>query len=230
MWDSLKNRLLLSIIKLASLGQVRIHQLMEETGISLDTIEGFLNELVRVNYIRIEDELIEISPEQRVNLAILAIKEGIDVERVSRVLGWKEFEDLGVSVLDYSGFEARKHFRFKSTERRYEIDILALKPQLILSVDCKHWQRSWQRAATIKAVEAQTDRTRALIQLLPNLKSRLKIKDWERLEIMPLIITLSATPLKTFQKVPIVPIYNFRNFLNEIQTHKDEMEIFIVKV
>lgn len=203
---------------------------MDETRIPLDMIEEILNSLARENYIKIEDGVIKTSPEERINLAILAIKEGADIERVCKALGWKEFEDLVVIILEYNGFTAKKHFRFKSSERRYEIDALGLREPLILSVDCKHWQRSWQRAATIKAVEAQIKRTMALIQLFPNLKNRLKIDDWRKIEVLPLVLTLSETPLKTFRKVPIVPIYHFQNFLSEIQMHKDEMEVFELKV
>jgi len=229
MCSSLKVRLLLSIIKLTSLGQAKDRQFVDETNIPLDTIKEFLNNLARENHIKIEDGIIKTSPEQRINLATLAIKEGADIERVCKALGWREFEDLVVMILEHNGFTARKHFRFKSTERRYEIDALGLRDPLILSIECKHWQRSWQRAAMIRAVEAQIERTKALIQSFPNLKRRLKIEGERKIEILPLVLTLSETPLKISKKVPIVPIYHFQSFLNEMQMYMSEIEAFKVK-
>ncbi|MDQ1254718.1 MAG: hypothetical protein QG646_3988 [Euryarchaeota archaeon] len=226
---SIENMLLFHIIKLGSLGKIMDHQLVDETGISLDIIEKFLNSLVMADNIKLEGGIVELSPEQKFKLTFQAVRKGVDVERVSRLLTWEEFEDLGISILNNSGFEVKKHFRFKSPERRYEIDILASKSPLILSIDCKHWKRSWQRAATSKAAEAQIDRTKALIGLLPTLENRLEIKNWKRVKIAPLILILSIAPQKTFKKVPIVPIYNFRSFLTEILSYEDEIGFFEAK-
>jgi len=109
--------------------------------------------------------------------------------------------------------------------RRYEIDILGFREPFMLSIDCKRWKRSWQRAATIRAIKAQVERTLALIQSLSSLKDNLKITDSENFGFLPLIVTLSDTPLRIYEKVPMVPIFHFQNFLNEMPAHTDKLMI-----
>jgi hypothetical protein len=67
------------------------------------------------------------------------------------------------------------------------------------------------------------------MQVLPDPKDRLGIAKWRETKFMPLVLTLSDTPLKIYEGVPVIPVFHFNSFLNEIQTHINEMTFFSIK-
>jgi Holliday junction resolvase-like predicted endonuclease len=172
--------------------------------------------------------MVGIPEGQRLNFAVYALREGADLERVCRALGWKEFEDLTALVLDKNEYRVVKHFRFKGVGRRYEIDVLGLKEPIILCVECKRWRQSWRRAATVEVVKKQAERTKALAKCLPEPKDRLRVAKWKEINIMSLVVVLSDTPIKMFDGFPVIPIFNFNSFLNEMQAYMDELTLLKV--
>jgi len=147
-------------------------------------------------------------------LAIKAVGWGANPKTVCKPLGWDEFEDFSEFSLKANGFRTFKHFRFKSEKRRYEIDIIALKQPFMLSIDCKHWKRSWLRAATSKIVISQVDRTNAFVSSLSQFINKLNVENWNKVIIVPLIVTLSETPFKICEGTPVVPVAALQDFLN----------------
>jgi Holliday junction resolvase-like predicted endonuclease len=221
----MKEKLLLSIIKHVTHNTVEIKTISEEIQLSINTVKRYITYLVELNLLTNTDGIVEASFEQRLQLAIYGIKEGIDIEKICEALGWREFEDIVILILEHNDFTTLKHYRFKSLVRRYEIDILAYRGSLILSIDCKRWKRSWQKAATIKVINAQVERTRALIQSSSNIQKLFKIPNLKTIGFIPLIVTLSDTPKKIYDKVPAVPIFHFQNFLNEMNRHIERLMI-----
>jgi hypothetical protein len=59
-----------------------------------------------------EGDIFEINSDGRLKLATCILQEGGDIERVCKALGWREFEDLTVLILDQNEFNTKKHFRF----------------------------------------------------------------------------------------------------------------------
>jgi Holliday junction resolvase-like predicted endonuclease len=141
---------------------VSILKVSENTGVIIELLDSFFAKLKQESIIEYDGTHLSASQEQRMKLAIKAVNWGADPKTVCKPLGWDEFEDFAEFALKAGGYKTYKHFRFKGDKRRYEIDIIALKQPFILSIDCKHWKRSWQRAATSKIVVSQVDRTVAL--------------------------------------------------------------------
>lgn len=222
-------KIFLSILKFST-RQVGVLQISHDCEIHVNTLTKKLQELAAKHLIRLEKDWVTASPKQRLELAILAIKEGVDVERVCILLGWKEFEDLVALVLDYNEFVTQKHFRFKHQDRWFEIDVIGSKRPLLLAIDCKHWKKSWKKSATMRVVEKQLERTIALVDSFHKVKDRLAIVTRNEIRVLPLILTLSETPLKTYKKIPVVPIFYFQNFLNtEINSYLHEFQFYEVK-
>lgn len=167
----------------------------EKTHTSVDVINQNLAVLARKGYITLKDgnEVI-VSRKQRIELIIFTLKQGCDIERICKVLGWREFEDLTAFILNQNSFEVVTHFRFKRLKKRYEIDVVGFKEPTILSVECKHWRRSWQRAATLNAVRTQVKRTRALAQFILDPQDRFETAGWRDVRLVPMLVTLSRTP------------------------------------
>lgn len=226
---SLEARTLLSILQLGAT-QTDIREISKESNIPLDMIRKTLKKLEDEDLLHIEEGHVEISAEQRLGLVILAIKGGVDVERACRAIGWRTFEDLVMSVLDLNGFATWKHFRFKNHERRFEIDVLGLKEPVIFLIECKHWKQSWQRSATMKIVEKQIQRTKALINSFQEHRERLAVNGWSDAWFLPMVLTLSVTPLKTYKNVPVIPIFYFQNFINnEMNAYFDKFKFYPIR-
>jgi Holliday junction resolvase-like predicted endonuclease len=211
---SLDERIILSLLKLDA-QQTDLDAISQDVMLPQDVVWNNLRRIADYRLIQLEKGSIRISSTQRLDLAILAIKWGVDVERVCHVLGWQEFEDLVALVLEVNDFSTQKHFRFKNQDRRFEIDVLGVKKPLVFLVECKRWTRSWQRSATMKIVEKQIKRTEALLNSFQEVRGRLELDGWRDVWLLPLILTLSETPLKTYKKVPVIPIFYFHTFVTE---------------
>ena len=196
---------------------IDISELTTETGMNSSKLTSYLQELRQLELIHSTENRIFISPYQKIQLAILAMRYGLDIEDVSQALDWREFEDIAIEVLSHNGFSNLKHFRFKSQDQRHEIDVLSFKNPLILAIECKHWKHSWQNAVTKRIVDRQIERGTALSrswQIKTQHTRPSMIPSNKHLKILPLILTLHPTPLKSYNKVPIIPIFYFQNFLS----------------
>ena len=215
---------ILKLLKDTVEGPVRTSQLSDEPNARY--VERNLLKLVKNGLVSRNEDTFETSAKQKLDLAVLAIREGVDVEQVCGAFGWEEFEDFAAFALEQNGFETRKHFRFKFGGKRYEIDVVGLKEPLVLSVECKHWRQSWKKAAIADAVTRQVERTRALVVSFPEPKDRLKLAIWKEANFVPILVTLSDTPLRMRDGVPIVPVFYFNSFLDEMGSHMGELSSF----
>jgi Holliday junction resolvase-like predicted endonuclease len=180
-------------------------------------ITYYLQDFQQLGLVHFTENRISISPYQKVRLALLALRYGLDIEEVSQALDWREFEDIAVEVLTHYGFCNLKHYRFKSQDQRHEIDVLSFKNPLILAIECKHWKNSWQNAVMRRIVDKQIVRGTALSQSWQGTPKHPRpsiIPTQKRLTILPIILTLHLTPLKSYNEVPIIPIFYLQNFLS----------------
>ena len=221
----MNSRLLLTIIRHVTLNSVDPQKIAEETHIPINIVIRNIHDLSENDLLTFTNDTFTATFDQRIQLAIYAIQERIDIEKVCRAIGWREFEDLVIVILEQNDFQTMKHVRFKSPLRRYEIDILAFRNSLLLSIDCKRWKRSWQKTATIRMIHAQVERTQALIQSFSTIKTVFKIPDLKKIGFIPLIVTLSETPYQIYEKIAVVPIFHLQNFLEEMNIHLDKLRI-----
>ena len=198
-------------------GIVNLSELVTETGLNSSEIISYLHEYQQLGLVHSTGDQISISPYQKVQLAILAIRCGLDIEEISQTLDWREFEDIAMAVLTHHGFSNLKHYRFKSQDKGHEIDVLSFKNPLILAIECKHWKNSWQNAVMRRIVDKQIERGTALTQSWQSTPKHPRpsiIPSHKHLMILPIILTLHLTPLKSYNEVPIIPIFYLQNFLS----------------
>jgi Holliday junction resolvase-like predicted endonuclease len=197
-------------------GIVNLSELVTETGLNSSEIISYLHEYQQLGLVHSTGDQISISPYQKVQLAILAIRCGLDIEEISQALDWREFEDIAMAVLTHHGFSNLKHYRFKSQDKGHEIDVLSFKNPLILAIECKHWKRSWQNSVIKRIVDKQQERGDALSrswQYPSKHPPPSMVPLHKHCTIVPVILTLHLTSLKCYNKVPIIPIFYFQNFL-----------------
>jgi len=207
---------IVSLLRLTKTGPIQRESLRKNARVSVPVLDEALSKLFEGGFIRQQRGLIEVSSSQRVNLTVQAIKLGADFEHVCKFLEWTEFESIAAQDFQANGFSVLSNFRFKHAGKRWEIDILSCREPLIVCVDCKHWQRGWSRAATVKAVEAQIERTRAFADALPNYQQKARLSGWKNATLVPIILSMVPGPFKFHNNVPIVPVLQLQDFINQL--------------
>jgi hypothetical protein len=131
------------------------------------------------------------------------IRSGKNIEEVLSMVDWKEFEEKVEEIFKIHNFKTIKNFKFKTT-KRFEIDILAEKRNLLFVVDCKQWGKGRNKTTALKrAAEKNLERAEELKNTLIG-KSKI---------IIPIIISLFDEGIYEHCGVYIVPLFKLNNFL-----------------
>ena len=225
-----KTDVLISILKHTNSGPVAKEIIARKANVPVQVTNNVLRGLREIGFIECENELIEVSSNQRVKLAIHAINQGTDIERVCNVLEWIEFENFAATAFEKNNFAVKRRFRFKAAQRRWEIDVLAYSEPIIVCVDCKRWRRGWGNSAITKVAAAQAQRTEVLAGALHFLQQKIGFDDWKQATLFPAILSLFPGPVKFYNKVPVIPILQLQNFVDEFQGHITELMHFRAKL
>jgi len=201
----------------------QIGEVVASSKICRSLVEQSLLKLRERGAVALAGEEIQVSLEQRLRIAELAIAIGADPERIARQLRWQEFEAFADHVLALEGYATITHFVFKASGHRHEIDVLGAKEPLVLCVDCKHWHTGCGPARLLTAVENQVLRVQLLSQSLRTCGRKLATTGWRSVRLLPVILTLADVPLKVIDRVPVVSSLRLRSFLFEVSPWLDKL-------
>jgi Holliday junction resolvase-like predicted endonuclease len=171
-----------------------------------------------------------LSIHQRLGLAVRAVEAGADFEAVSRSLGWLEFEEMAALIFEENGFRALRRFRFSATGRRWELDILAARAPYVVCCECKRWSKGMGNTTARKIIEAHLEKVEVFAGRLPGLTKRAGLVGWRRAVVIPVALTLSATPLDIYRRVPSVSILALPSFLAEFDGQLERLASFRVEL
>ena len=216
---SAEREILISVLKLTREGPASIELIAKNSRIPLSVVEEQIKKFLSLNLAEKKGALIRVSPLQRLKIAFRAISLGADIERVCRNLSWKEFEDVAVTAFQANGYSTIKRFRFRHEDRMWEIDVLAVKGKIVLCVDCKRWMKRLAASTMSKVAEAQMERVRALSKSFSKIMDKLTFPAEGRIFLIPMILSLVPASSKFCNGVPIVPILQLQNFLDEFPAH-----------
>lgn len=219
---------MISILKLTKTGPVQRELVSRDARVPVQVADDILRKLLDTGLIRYKGGLVEVSSSQRARMAVRAVELGSDPQKVCGVLEWDEFEEIAAKAFEASNFMVKRRFRFKWAGRRWEVDVLGCKEPLVVCADCKHWRRGWRRSAIMKAVEAQVERTKMLAEALPSLHEKAGLVNWKKATLVPMVLSLVPSPFKFYNNVPIVPVLQLPNFLNELPAHTISLTRFSV--
>jgi len=214
------------ILKLTNHGPIDYTLVAKSMNFPLQTIENSLKKFEKEELLDFNNVILEISSVQRVKAAIAALKLGADFEKVCQYLKWDEFEGFSMKVLEYHNYNVLKNLRFKDGKKRWEIDLLASKKPIIISVDCKHWKSNWSRGTISRLAEEHVTRTRSLTMVLPKICDKLALEHWKDVKVLPIILSLRLGPVKFHHNVPIVSIFQFQSFLNDLHAQIEHLTYF----
>lgn len=227
---TIKTNVLISILKKSEKGPVELNSVARGARVPVQVANNILKELREWGLIECENEQIELSSNQRVKLAIHAINQGTDVERVCKILEWKEFENFSATAFEKNSFVVKRNFRFKAAQRKWEIDVVAYSEPIIVCVDCKRWRHGWSHSAIKRVADAQAQRTEVLANSLHFLQQKIELNNWKQATLLPIILSLFPGRVKIYNKVPVVPILQLQNFLDEFQGHIQGLRHFQAKL
>lgn len=146
------------------------------------------------------------------------VLKGEKIEVVTGRFDWREFEQTIGDAFRYNDFTVSNNIRFK-LKRRFEIDLIAEKRDVIFCIDCKRWSegrdKTWSLA---RAAAEQEVRTKAFRKFSnSNLKNILDENFSDR-KYVPIIVTLHQENILQEGKTFVVPIGKLNTFLLE---HED---------
>ncbi len=222
--QTLERELLISLLRLTR-NNVLVHKNLVSTNAKMpvQTADELLKKLADDELVQLKEESIETLPSQRFGIAVRAIKLGADPERVSKTLRWQEFEIFAKEAFEAEGYSTKKHFRFRSTQRGWEVDFLCFRDPIIVCAECKRWLGGWNTAAIAKTVRSHLDRTEAVTEALPSFCEKMGLATWREAKVVPVIISLLVGPTKFCRGIPIVPILQLRSFSNEVDVYVDSL-------
>jgi Holliday junction resolvase-like predicted endonuclease len=218
--------LLVSILKLSKDGPASIEDIKREARIPAGALIDLLEKLQTENLLKLQRDTVDVSQENRLNLAVRAILLGADVEAASCCLRWQEFEGIAAAALRNNGFEVRQNLRFKHAGRRWEVDVVGCRKPLVVCVDCKDWHHGLAPSAMKRVVEAQVERTRALADALPAVSLGLECVKWSKAKFVPVVLVLIPSRFKFCDDVAIVPVLQLQDFLNQVSVEVESLRYF----
>jgi Holliday junction resolvase-like predicted endonuclease len=218
--------LLISLLKLTKDGPVLTKSVNQEARIASDIARKLLENLQNEGLLYLKDDSVEVNNDNRLRLAVKAVSIGADVEHVSILLRWQEFEDIAAVALERNGYVTAKNVRFKHGGRRWEIDVVGCRKPIVLCVDCKRWQRGVKPSALGKIVEAQMERACALADTLPSPALKVACVKWNKAKFVPVILSLVPSRFKFYDGVPVVPVLQLQDFLVQLPAYMESVKYF----
>ena len=222
-----ERNLIMSLLKLTKDGPVLIEIVKKDSRITSDIAIKLLEKLQKECLIYLSNDKVEASNEGRLLLAVKAASLGMDVEQVSSFLPWQEFESIATLALKNNGYEIAKNVRFKHAGRRWEIDVVGCRKPLVVCVDCKHYHHGLSPSVMNKIADAQVERTRALAEALPNVALKVDCAKWIKAKFVPVVLSLLPASFKFCGNVPIVPVLQLQDFLNQLPAYVDSLTYFV---
>ncbi|MDR0373243.1 MAG: NERD domain-containing protein [Nitrososphaerota archaeon] len=223
---SIECNLLISVLKSTKFDLPLIEDINKTSKLPATICIQLLQKLQNENLIYLENNRVQTNSEGRIKITLKAATLGADIQHISTLLHWQEFEEIAATALKYNGYTVYNNIRFKHENRRYEIDVIGCRKPLVVCIDCKHWTHAIAPSTLRKIVEEQTQRTKALSDTLPNTKLNLECTQWEKAKFIPAVLSLMPSSYKFYNKVPVVPVLSLQDFINQLPLYLENVAVY----
>ena len=153
----------------------------------------------------------------KLKIGIEAIKNGVEINEIAQVYNWQDFEKFSAYILKKNNYLTINNFRMLNP--RIEIDIIGIKLERAVIIDCKHWSYGTKSKLKI-AVKKQIKRVQILSK--KDFCSNNNIST-----LIPIIVTLHNERIIQIDNVPIVPIEQLNNFIINLDDFTEALKIYI---
>ena len=224
---SVERNLVISLLKLTKEGPVLIESVNKDARIPSAIALKLLGKLQNEGLIYVTADSVEVDSNSRLKLAVKAASLGADVEHISNLLCWQEFEEIAALALKNNGYIVENNVRFKHAGRKWEIDVVGCRKPLVICIDCKHWQRGMAPSVLKRIVDSQVERTIALADSLPSINLKLECTKWDKAKFIPSVLSLIPGTFKFHDKVPVVPVLQLQDFINQLPAYTESLKFFV---
>jgi hypothetical protein len=187
----------------------RFQKLCEIT--SKATTMEVLDYLVNQGIGQLSDGSVVFSSKDKLETIFLAMNKGCDPEKLSKKIQWTDFEIFTSQLIESAGYSFERNVVL--TKPRIQIDVIGFYKKIALLIDCKHWMKI-HGFNIAKFSSNQIKRAEIFLE---------KRKDVE--SAIPIIVTLYEYNCNFFDRVPIVPISKFKEFLQNFPFYLDRMHL-----
>ena len=223
---TVERELLISLLKLTQNQLATLENVKTDTKTTMSITRNLLEKLQNEELVYLTRDTVEADSYGRLKIAVKAISLGADVQHVSNMLSWQEFEEIAAVALEKNSYNVAKNVRFKHAARKWEIDIVGCRKPIVICIDCKHWRRGTGPATIRRIAEAQVERTRALADALPNATLELDCTKWDKAKFTPAILTLMPVSFRFYDQVPIVAALQLQDFVSQLPVYTESLKYF----
>ncbi|MEM0292717.1 MAG: restriction endonuclease [Fervidicoccaceae archaeon] len=210
--------------------------LLQEESVSIDYLEKLLtanrmqvtSALKGLEGVKVEGERVIVT--SKVWLAISAIKKGARAKAISKNLSWKEFEEEVARIFEEAGFAVEKNFR-TFRPNRTETDVLAVRGNVVIAVDCKHWKLSGPGPSSYSiAALNHLERAKKLIKS-PDFRAWVfkNALSERNIRIVPVLITLAEKAKGKRSGVLVIPIAYLQEALHQLDEILLDSEVLTIE-
>ena len=161
-----------------------------------------------------------LESKSRVQLA-LEVARGGRMREAAKALSWQEFESFGAECLAEAGFQVEKNVRVKGEGRAWQIDLIGYRGDLVLAIDCKHWNTSGYESRLAPPADHQR---KATTHFLRTLTSKTK-EPKKNVHALAVILTLLDPPTQFLEKVAILSVEQLPSFLSAVTPYDESLPL-----
>jgi hypothetical protein len=173
------------------------------------TIE-LLNYLKELGIGQLSEYSVSFSEKDKLDTILLAMRQGYDPEDLSKKLQWNDFELFTSLLIESVGYTYERNIIFNNP--RIQIDVIGFYHKIALLIDCKHWMKMYD-FNVLRFSLNQTKRARIFLD---------KRKDVDA--VIPIIVTFHEYKYNFSNKIPIIPISRFKQFLQNFPFYLEKLD------
>jgi len=178
---------------------------------SRTTTKELLNYLIKLGIGHLSKYSVSFSEKDKLDTILLVMKQGCDPEHLSKKLRWIDFELFTSLLIKSAGYTFERNVVFNKP--RIQIDVIGFYHKIALLIDCKHWMKIY-------------DFNVSRFSLYQIRRARIFLDKRQEIEaVIPIIVTLHESQCSFFDKIPIVPISRFMQFLLNFPFYLDKLEL-----
>jgi hypothetical protein len=184
---------------------------LEHIALEAKTTEAVARAVVAQFVGTIDDGRFTVESKSRVQLALEVARVG-SLKDAAKALSWQEFESFGAECLAEAGFRAEKNHRVKGEGRVWQIDLVGYRGDLVLAIDCKHWNTSGYESRLAPPAKHQRKATAHLLRTLTEKPS----DQGKNMQGLAVILTLLEPPARFLETAALVSVEQLPGFLTAV--------------